>query len=296
MPLIIPRILGGLGNQLFSYAAARRLAVKNNADLALDDVSGFSRDFSYQRCYQLDHFHIPCRRATASERLEPFARLRRRLLISRNRRRPFERRDYIKQECVDFDPRLLQIQPRGVLYLEGYWQSEGYFKDIEATIRADLRIKPPSDPVNLALAAQMQSGPGIAMHLRFFDAPAQAGINNAPAGYYRRAVALMEQRHPGAHYYLFSDQPEAARAFDLPLSDERITCVAHNAGDGNAYADLWLMTLCRHFIIANSTFSWWGAWLGNKPGTTTIAPGFESREGVAWWGFKGLIPEGWIQC
>ena len=104
----------------------------------------------------------------------------------------------------------------------------------------------------------------------------------------------MEKIIPGAHYFLFSDRPEDARA-RIPLSDQRITCVSHNHGDENAYADLWLMTLCQHFIIANSTFSWWGAWLAEYKDKQIIAPGFEMREGKAHWGFDGLLPETWIK-
>ena len=294
MTKIIPRILGGLGNQLFCYAAARRLALAYGADLVLDDKSGFVRDHDYQREYQLDHFNIPCRKATAVERFEPFSRARRYLKRRLSLRVPFESRSYIQQECIDFDARLLHVQPRGTVYLEGYWQGEGYFKDVEDTIRADLQIRPPEDKPNLEMAARIRGRLTVAVHVRFFDAPAADGINNAPSDYYARAVAHMETLAPGAHYFLFSDQPNAARK-RIPLTDDRVTLVSHNTGDENAYADLWLMTQCKHFIIANSTFSWWGAWLAPQPGKQVIAPGFEMRQGKMWWGFAGLLPKEWIK-
>lgn len=294
MHKIVARILGGLGNQLFSYAAARRLALVNDAELVIDDKSGFARDHDYQRHYQLDHFSIPCRKAGAVERLEPFSRARRYLKRRLNQRLPFRARSYIHQEGINFDSRLLQVKSRGTVYIEGYWQSEDYFKDVEETIRDDLRIIPPTDATNLAMAARIRACLAVAVHVRFFDAPTEGGINNAPDDYYARAVAEMEMLAPDTHYFVFSDQPAAARD-RIPLTADRITLVSHNQGDENAYADLWLMTQCQHFIIANSTFSWWGAWLAEHLGKHVIAPGLEVREGKMWWGFEGLLPEEWLK-
>jgi len=291
---IIPRIFGGLGNQLFIYAAARRLALVNHAELVLDDVSGFVRDDEYLRHYQLDHFSIPCRKATPAERLEPLSRVRRYIKRAMNRRRPFEERSYIQQEGIDFDPRLLNVKPRGTVYLEGYWQSEQYFKDVEEKIRADLQIKPPTDAANLAMAARIRDSLAVAVHVRFFDAPNENSAYNITTDYYPRTVAKMETLVPGAHYFLFSDRATAVRA-KIPLPDGRITCLSHNRGDENAYADLWLMAQCRHFIIANSTFSWWGAWLAGNANKQVIAPEFEMREGKMCWGFKGLLSSEWVK-
>lgn len=291
-PKVIPRILGGLGNQLFCYAAARRLALVNDAELVLDAVSGFVRDYDYQRCYQLDRFAIPCRKATPSERLEPLPRVRRYLKRAMNRRRPFEERSYIQQEGADFDPRLLTVKPHGTVYLEGSWQSEQYFKDVEPVIREELRIIPPKDDINQAMAERIRACQAVAVHVRFFDAPHELGKNNAPGGYYARAVARMETLARDAHYFVFSDQPATARD-RLPLQADRITLISHNQGDENAYADLWLMTQCQHFIIANSTFSWWGAWLADRAGKQVIAPGLKMLEGKMKWGFEGLLPSEW---
>jgi hypothetical protein len=294
MSKLIVRIVGGLGNQLFCFAAARRLALVNNVELVLDDVSGFLYDHDYQRSYQLDHFNITCRKATSAERLEPLQRLRRALKRKWNQRIPFAQRSYLMQEGVDFDPRLLNLKPEGTVYLEGYWQSEDYFKDVTPTLRQDLKIIAPTDTANLAMAAQIRACTAVAVHVRFFDQPQVQGINNAPGDYYTRAVATMLRLVPDAHYFIFSDQPEAAR-IRISLPDEQVTLVEHNKGDGYAFADLWLMTQCQHFIIANSTFSWWGAWLAGYPAKQIITPGFEMRQGKMWWGFKGLLPEQWIK-
>ena len=294
MNKIICRILGGLGNQLFCYAAARRLAIVNNAELVLDDVSGVVRDHDFQRHYQLDHFSIPCRKATRAERLEPLSRVRRYTIRSINYYRKFEDRKYIQQEGIDFDERLLAINPLGTIYLEGYWQSEQYFKDVEPVIRAELRIISPKDETNQAMAAHIRSCLAVAVHVRFFDVP-QGGQEggNILNDYYARAVANMEMLTPDAHYFVFSDQPDYARA-RLALPAERMTVVAQNLGDQNAYADLWLMTQCRHFIIANSTFSWWGAWLSTFESKIVIAPNPKLMGQDSYWRTVGILPEKWL--
>jgi hypothetical protein len=292
---VIPRIHGGIGNQLFSYAAARRLAIANDAELVIDAKSGFVRDHDYQRNYQLDHFLIPCRKATPTELLSPFPRVRRYLKRAASRRRVFDERTYVQQEGFEFEPRLLHFKPRKTVYLEGYWQSEDYFRDVQATIREDLRIIPPTDRDNLEMASRIRGSLAVAVHVRFFDAPGEGGRNNAPADYYSRAVVRMETLAPGGNYFVFSDRPEVARSL-IPLADSRVTSVSHNRGDSNAFADLWLMTQATHFIIANSTFSWWGAWLAeHEDRKVVIAPGFVMREGKMWWGFDRLLPERWIK-
>jgi hypothetical protein len=105
---------------------------------------------------QLDYFNIPCRKATVVERLVPFSRPRLALKRRWNQCLPFEQRAYLVQEGIDYDPRLLHFKSQGTVYLEGYWQSEDYFKDMEASIRQDLQIKPPTDAANLAMTAQIR--------------------------------------------------------------------------------------------------------------------------------------------
>ncbi len=295
MQKIITRIKGGLGNQLFCYAAARRLALVNQAELVIDDVTGFLRDRQYRRQYALDRFQISVRKATPSERLEPFERYRRGLQKWLSRRKPFEERQYLEQEGNDFDPRLLDFKLKGEVYIDGLWQSEGYFRDVESTIREDLRIIPPTDPVNLAVAEQIRESVSVAVHVRWFDAPgSEKSQQNAAVDYYQQSIALIDQQVPEAHYFLFSDDPVAARE-RMPLPTQRVTTVSHNRGDEMAYADLWLMTQCQHFITANSTFSWWGAWLGEKHDSLVITPDPNTLNPENAWCAKGLIPSRWLK-
>ncbi len=289
---VIVRLKGGLGNQLFCYAAARRLALVNDAELVIDDVTGFCRDRLYRRSYQLDRFRVAGRKATATERLEPFERLRRGLLKWVNRRRPFFERTYIEQETLDFDARLLDYRVRGTVYLDGLWQSENYFKDVETVIRKDFEIVPPEDEASEKLADAMREVNAVALHVRWFDSPGAGAAYNAPGWYYERAIGFLEARVDRPHYFLFSDDPEAARRA-LALAADRTTVVTHDGGPDSACRDLWRMTQCRHFIIANSTFSWWGAWLASYPDKIVIAPGIRC-DGKTAWGFQGLIPDRWV--
>lgn len=289
---VVSRIRGGLGNQLFCYAAARRLAIANNAELVIDDVTGFARDAQYAREYSLDNFRIPARKATPAERLEPFERLRRGFAKAVSRIKPFPERSYLEQEGIDFDARLLDFKVRDTVYLDGLWQSEEYFRDIADVIRADLQIIPPADELNAGLAMDIESSTAVAVHVRWFEQPGGGGAHNLTAAYYKRAIAVMEERIRSPKYFLFSDNPEAAvKLIGLP---ENRVCVSNNKGQGNAYADLWLMSQCRHFITANSTFSWWGAWLGVAPDKFVVSPAQKMGTLTAW-GFAGHLPDAWRQ-
>lgn len=288
---IIARIFGGIGNQLFCYAAARHLALKNNAELVIDHQSGFIRDI-YKRQYQLDHFNISSRKANNSELLYPFPRFRRYFLKMLNKNRLFLNKNYIVHKSYKFEPRLLMVKPKDFLYLEGYWQSENYFKDIEATIRSDLIIKDPIDSSNQNLLSTILDNESVAVHFRFFDAN-HNNNNNAPSIYYDHAIKYIESMIPSAHYFIFSDMPDKARSL-VSLPNSKTTIVSFNNGDSNAYRDLYLMSRCKHFIIANSTFSWWGAWLSNNNTKIVISPDFSPSGGITHWNFDKLIPDSWI--
>jgi hypothetical protein len=291
MKKIIVRVKGGIGNQLFCYAAAKRLAFINHAELVIDNYTGFARDHEYKRIFLLDHFKILNRKANKFELKWPFERCWLTILKIVSKKKPFQNRIYLEQEFMDFDYRLLSLKVNETIYLDGYWQSEFYFKDIEHIIREDLTIFPPNDNFNLKLADEISKKNSVAIHVRWFDNPGSLISHNASHDYYKRAIEIMEQRLTTPHYYIFSDKPSEAKTI-LNIPEERLTLISHNIGDKNSYIDLWLMTNCKHFIIANSTFSWWGAWLGKEENKIVLSPNLKI-EGKTAWGFKGLIPSKW---
>lgn len=297
-PKLITRIKGGLGNQLFCYAAARRLALVNDAELIIDAVSGFAYDEKYKRKYALDAFNIDAKKVNLPEWKLPFNRLSRVINKWISRGKPLARQRHIFQGSVRFNPELmnLRLQP-GTTYFDGFGQSERYFIDVEDIIRSDLKIEPPRDALNQAMAKKIQSTQAVALHVRWFEDVKTSSPNNASSEYYVHAVEKISKSVEKPHFFIFSDNAESTvdklgtimKGFDT-------TYVDINRSESMAFADMWLMSLCQHFIIANSTFGWWAAWLGEKKGVSqVIAPAtmIEPSGNITAWGFDGQIPERW---
>ena len=285
---------GGLGNQLFAYAAARRLSLVNGVELVLDNVSGFKRDALYGRSYELDQFSIPCRIATPWERMEPLERLRRGLSIKFSGRKPFSEREYISQEGIDFDERLLYRKLSGRTYIDGLWQGSDYFADIEETIRTDLRPRQKLSQESQSLMEQIiSSASPVALHLRDFDTSNHTPIYNLGSDYYERAVLAILSAAPAAHFFVFAENASLLSKVGF-LESKQVTIVGNGTRFRSAFEDLMLMSTCHHFITANSTFSWWGAWLGTNPSKVITTPASTISGSITAWNFPGLIPDTWM--
>lgn len=296
---LIAQIKGGIGNQLFCYASARRLALVNGAKLVVDAISGFSSDHLYKRQYSLDVFNINAPNASLWQRMEPFGRYRRSIARRLDKMLPLSKKRYIFQEGVQFDPALLGLKLQdGDTYFNGFGQSEDYFSDIESVIRNDLIIKPPLDDENQKISATVKSSNSVAIHVRWFNPGNKDSSDHVASQYYQEAISRIIATVASPHFFVFSDQMVITKELLGPLlSQHPVSYVEHNVSQERAYADLWLMSQCQHFIIANSTFSWWGAWLGEKKNISQIyAPGkyINPNGSVTAWGFDRLIPDRWI--
>ena len=296
---VVVRLKGGLGNQLFCYAAARRLAWANDAELVLDAVSGFKYDHLYRRTYALGPFRIPARLATPAEQMEPFGRVRRLIARKLSESKPLAQRRYIQQVGVDFDPGIVTLSlQEGMTYFDAFGQSEQYFADIRELLIEDLAMSAPGDHASQDMAKQIEASKSVALHVRWFDAGDAAHSSNMSLAYYAQAISQLLGRIDQAHFFIFSDRPEQTAAWLAPLMHGQLsTKVRHNAERGNAEADFWLMRQCKHFIIGNSTFAWWAAWLGehSHAGTQVFSPGrsVKPEDSVTAWGFPGLLPDRW---
>lgn len=297
--MIIARISNGLGNQLFIYAAARRMAEDRGESLLLDTHSGFVRE-KYGAIDQLRHFAVPSERAPLSECfVTPFGRRKRELMKTISKHVPRAHKFILKeQDFVAFDGAEPDFSGplRRKVRLEGYWQSRRYFSPIEATIRRELQIVSPLGEVSRGVEAAILGCNAICVHIRqqrgaalVAGKPAPAILPQLPFAYYQQAIELAAARVHDPVFFCFGDDAEylpARWSFPYPVH-----FITHNRIQDVAHEDLALMTRCRHFIIANSTFSWWAAYLGYHPNKFVIAP--SSKGDLSWATESDIHPAGW---
>lgn len=292
--MIVTRVHGGLGNQMFQYALGRRLALHHGTELLLDLSFFDMKDGTHTpRPFELDVFRVKYRPAKAVE-LRPFLRAREsRFLRVRDRLLPFPaRHPLFAQPGFGFYPRALEV-PANV-YMDGYWQSEKYFKDAEATVRSDLSFSAAPIGANAAVARRIQDTNAVSVHVRRGDYATDPTTNAhhgvCDGAYYEAAMQRIRHAHPEAAFFIFSDDPAWAK--ENLRSDAPMTVVDHNHGSAS-YEDMRLMSLCKHHIIANSSFSWWGAWLNPDPDKTVIAPRQWFRDPAI--DTRDLLPARWTR-
>lgn len=260
--MIMSRLFGGAGNQLFQYAAARALADHLGTDLALDSryVAG-----SADRGDCFSHFQNA--RFTRTDNLPPAkadGALRYTLWRKFGRNPRFHR-----ETQLGFDPGFFDLPDQ--TYLHGYWQSEKYFQSIAAQLRKDLCFTTPLDRANTDMAVRIAKAPcPLALHVRRGDYVTSGAYAACTPEYYRAAarhIAKTTGNSPTC--FVFSNDPAWARE-NLALGFDTVI-VDHN-DETTGHFDLHLQTLCAHNVIANSTFSWWAAWLNDSPGKCVVAP------------------------
>lgn len=291
--MVISQILGGLGNQMFQYAAGRALSVAAQQPLQLD-LRGFEK-YALHQGFEIERvFAAPVKVAGAADVRDMLgwrAGETTRKVLKRTRS------PLLHGPCLAIEPHFNYwpgLKAGGApRYLMGYWQSEKYFKDFEQTVRADFSFKTPLTGQNLETAARMQEGMSVSLHVRRGDyithAQTAKVLNVCSPAYYRKALTHIAERVSEPRFFVFSDDPQWARDnLDIPFSAHYID-INHGM---QSYIDMQLMSLCRHHIIANSSFSWWGAWLNPNPDKIVIAPREWFRNGLD---NSDLIPPQWIR-
>lgn len=285
MSTIVSRLQGGLGNQLFQYAFGRELAIRWNVPLLLDIrgyTIGASRDYALGP-YNLSAGLVSTRPMQLFQKTGILGRVWDRFAGRKAPRR-------VNEAYFQYDSGTLIAQPP--LILDGYWQSERYFLSIRPELLKQLTVGLTGE--NATLAHEIQEKNSVAVHVRrgdYLSNPAASTFHGVcDPEYYRRAANEIEQQVAPAHYYFFGDDPEWAKE---NLDFLRPATIVNLNSSKEAHLDLELMRRCKHHIIANSTFSWWGAWLSDAENKIVISPSCWFLDETI--DTRDLIPASWIR-
>lgn len=277
---------GGLGNRLFQYAIARHLAIKNNTGVKfnIQYSAGRHNFFNRKAVEELSMFNIRPIFYTANI----CNRIGRFLGIYRS---SYEDSIYKEKEW-GFCPEVLQLKD-GV-HLDGYFQSEKYFRDIEQIIRKDLRFTGDFfDEVGEIQKKRITEVNSVGVHVRRGDYLKSKVFNACDMRYYVTSIEYMRERLDSPRFFIFSDDIEWCRR-NLSMPDGSF--VNMESSKNNPLVDFRLMSLCRHNIISNSSFSWWAAWLNVYHKKIVIAPHrWFNDEDMNIKASRDLIPDDWIR-
>lgn len=290
--MIIIKLLGGLGNQMFQYAMGRAIAFQRN-DIFKLDLSEFAQ---YElRKYTLSHLKIQESFASPMEIQEVLQQSKYHLLNNfeflKNKLVPYYKNSLYLEQGFDYDPNVFNA-PQNVIF-SGYWQSEKYFRQIENIIREEFHLKEIPDEFNREMADLIHESNSISLHVRrgdYVTNPITRDYHGVCSlEYYVKAIQIIQEKTKNPVFFLFSDDIEwIKRHINIHHECHYIT---HNRTEKD-YLDLWLMSQCKHHIIANSSFSWWGAWLGEYQEKKVIAPSKWFNDSTI--PIKDRIPESWI--
>jgi len=282
--MIIFNTKGGLGNQLFQYAFGRYLSLKYKQQLYLDIT--FYNNTTQHRSYGLNKFSIE-EGVIVTADFSKFKWLK----------NPFVRRIvsylpsifsvYIERRVSPFYSTLLE-QDRG--YFDGYWQCEQYFDEIRPVILKEISLKPAQRSID-PMIDLIGTSTSVSIHIRktdYLNSENKGLYAECTAGYYTRAMEVLSLKFNNPHFFIFSDDYTWVKN-NIVFNHTHTFMDASNEPE----EDLHLMRLCNHNIIANSTFSWWGAWLNSNPDKVVIAPErwfFDDEK------FKNnVVPSGWLK-
>ncbi len=290
--MIIIKILGGLGNQMFQYATAYSMSQKFKVPVKMDLRGLYNGEERSRNTYELDVFGI---KEVQAKKEEIFPFIRRSYLGSEklyNWYKKWKKIVHYKELYYHYNNELDEQASPNIL-LRGLFQSEKYFINSRKEL-LNLFNFPPLSGKNKALQEELESNNAVSIHIRrgdyVNDKEYSKNIGTCDISYYYKAIDLIQSKIENPIFYIFSDDISWVKE-NLKINNECVY-VSWNKGK-ESYCDMQLMSLCKYNIIANSTFSWWGAWLNTYPEKIVIAP----NKWFAGWQYdtKDLIPENWIQ-
>lgn len=259
--MIVTSLNSGLGNQLFQYAFGRALAIHHNVDLKLNLYWYQSDVNSSFRAYELDNFAIQAPEATWQE-LDDYI-----LKDTKWHRlfRPYYRRLRVYEQSHRFDPNVFKSNPH--TYFDGYWQSWKYFDKQKSILLKEFQFNAPAEGSTKEWLDKIANTESVAVHIRRGDYVNNSSFNVLPIEYYMKACAqLKEELGDKQQWFVFSD--------DMEWAEKNLSFLQnpHFVRGLSGLNDFRLMQACRHNVIANSSFSWWAAWLKDLSVSKVFAP------------------------
>lgn len=277
--MIILQMLGGLGNQMFQYALGRKLALEHNTELKVD-LRGYHENSLRKYC--LDNLSVCIAGEASKKEISRFADktypwyVRRAAGLMRVNKWLAQKgknsRHYSEKTEFTFDSKVLSWPDN--IYVSGYFQSYKYFEDIRDVLVKEFQPKKSAEGINANYLKDILEQQSVSLHVRRGDYVSNAATQKHHGGcdlaYYKEAMRRMDKYcHGKPVYYVFSDDLEWVKG---NLKFDRLVYFMDQNGADKDYEDLRLMSACQHHIIANSSFSWWGAWLCQRPAQKVIAP------------------------
>lgn len=285
----IVRIVGGLGNQMFQYAFYRALKEKNTDTVGLD-LTPFQW-YNLHNGYELDRL-FGINEGSVEQKYIDSMRDEKKDIINKVRRKLLGRKkSHYRETKIAFNEEVFKLRNT---FFDGYWQSEKYFKEIENIIREEFTFKIPLDEKNFALVEEIKNCNSVSLHVRRGDYITNKEVNKlygnvCTLDYYRKAIEYINSRVENPKFYVFSNDLKWVKEnLDIPNA----VYIDWNTKE-DSYKDMQLMSCCRHNIVANSSFSWWGAWLNTNKDKIVVSPDrWFNDEQV---GTNDIIPEEWIK-
>lgn len=253
-------IKGGLGNQLFCYAAARSLSLKHQRKLLLDNQTGFRNDY-YQRSFRLGFLSLPNEVILLNDASFYPSKIWRRI----SKFIPLRFRYYLRDKYLSPQELLKAQTLKSQVYMDGYWQSEDYFATIKPILINEFQMAQPLPVLASGLRQQILESNSVMVHIRRKE---YSHLLNE--GYYAQAIEVMKQQVKDPVFFVFSDDFSWAKQSGIFKNQEPIWMDSLQGLD--ELIDFELMKSCRHAIVANSSFSWWAAWLIEHPQKFVVCP------------------------
>lgn len=291
--MIVSHLIGGLGNQMFQYASGKSRASTLGAELSLH-VTDFA-GYGLHQGYELERVFNSPFQIISDDELRSFLGWRSHRLCRRVLRHRYfsalRGTQFVVEPSMQYWPDILNVRDNS--YLVGYWQSEKYFSDIQSVIRSDFVFKENLSARNAEMAEKINRCNAVSLHVRRGDYVSNSKTNATHGlcsiDYYNAAMSYMTERVESPVFFVFSDDIAwVKKNFNIGFSCEYVD---YNKGS-ESYNDMRLMSMCKYHIIANSSFSWWGAWLNPSTEKIVVAPEKWFANGSL---NEDLLPESWVR-